>query len=66
MLLDEKRNFNLFFDDPKVIINNKPIYKVNSGCYCIAEEMYFYESQIDIEGPVFSTYEAAIAYARAN
>lgn len=66
MLMDEKKDFNLFFDDPKVIINNKPIYKVAENCYCIAEQRDFYESQITIEGPVFSTYAAAIEHARSN
>lgn len=63
MLMDEKKNFNLFFDDPKVVVNNKQIYKVKEHCYCIAEQIDFYESQINIEGPVFSTYEAAIEHA---
>ena len=57
------QHFNLFFDDPIEVVNNKPIYRVNKGCYCIAEKREFFESQIDIEGPVFESYDQAEEHA---
>lgn len=60
----KKYRFNIYFDDPVRIINDKSVYEINQNCYCIAEKCDVYESQLDIEGPAFSDLAAAITYAQ--